>query len=166
MKKTIIALSLIGAALGAQAGDFYVGADVGRTRISADDVKVNGTGAALFVGYQLSPSLALEAGYRNLGSDTVPYGGYNVKVSANAVQLSLLGQMPLANDFSAYARVGLNRLEAKASVGAVSAKESDTKALVGLGLRYAASQQFGIRFEWQKPSSDTNVVSIGADLRF
>jgi OOP family OmpA-OmpF porin len=166
MKKTILALSLVCAAIGAHAGDFYVGADVGRTRISADDVKANGTGAALYAGYQLSPNLALEAGYRNLGSDTVAYGGYKVKVSANALQFSVLGSAQLSTDVSAYARLGLNRLEAKASVGSVSAKDSDTKALFGLGLRYAASQQVGVRLEWQKPSSDTNVLAIGADLRF
>ncbi len=166
MKKTILALALLGAAIGAQAADIYVGADVGRSRISADGIKVNGTGGALYLGYQLSPGLALETGYRSLGSDTVTFSGYKVKVSGNAVQLSLLASLPLSGDLSGYGRVGVNRLEAKASLSGASAEESSTKALFGLGLRYAVSQQVGLRLEWQKPSSDSQVLSLGADLRF
>ncbi len=166
MKKTILALALLGAAVGAQAGDVYLGGDIGRTRISSEGIKVNGTGGAVYLGYQLSPSLALEGGYRDMGGDTITYNGYRVKISGTAVQFSLLGSLPLSGDLSGYGRIGLNRVEAKASIQGASAKDSETKALFGLGLRYAASSQIGLRLEWQKPTSDSQVLSLGADLHF
>jgi len=65
-----------------------------------------------------------------------------------------------------YGRLGVNRIEAKATAGGNSAKDSTTKALFGIGLRYAVSKEFGLRAEFQKPESSTNVLTVGADIRF
>lgn len=167
MKKLMaLAMAAAFAAPAFAADAFYVGADIARTRISDDGVKLNATGGAVFAGYQFNETFGLELGYRNFGSDSVTIANTKVDVKGNALQLSVLGSLPLNKEFSVFGRLGVNRVEAKATAGNGSAKESDTKALIGVGLRYAVSKEFGLRVEFQKPESNTNVLSIGADIRF
>lgn len=162
--KNIIALALVAtlAAPAFAASDFYIGTDVGQTRIHEDGIKVKGTGVSVYGGYQLTPNVAFEAGYRNLGSDTVQ----GVKIKGSAVQASALFLAPLSTDFSLFGRLGVNRVELKASAAGDSIKDSETKAFFGIGGRYALNQQVGLRVEFQKPHSDVKVFSAGIDFRF
>jgi len=167
MNKKMMALALAAVlSAPALAGDFYAGADVGRTRINADGVTATATGGSLYGGYQLNSNVAFEAGYRGLGSSTETISGVRVKIEGSAWQASALFSAPLSNEFSVFGRLGVNRVEAKASSAGVSAKEHDTKGLFGFGARYAVSKEIGLRAEFQKPDSDVKVFSIGADYRF
>lgn len=167
MNKKMMALG-IAALLSAPAfaGDFYAGADLGRTRINVDGTNFTATGGSIYGGYQLNSNIAFEAGYRGFGNSTETFSGVRVKVEGSALQASALYSVPLSNEFSLFGRLGLNRVEAKASSGGVSIKDHDTKGLFGLGARYAVSKEVGLRAEFQKPDSDVKIFTIGADFRF
>ena len=162
--KNIIALALAAtlAAPAFAASDFYIGGDVGQTRISEGGLKFKSTGASIYGGYQLTSNIAIEAGYRNLGSDTVA----GVKIKGSALQASALFLAPLSTDFSLFGRLGVNRVEAKASAAGQSFKDNETKAFFGFGGRYAVSKQVGLRVEFQQPEQDVKVFSAGIDFRF
>ncbi|MGN6828162.1 outer membrane beta-barrel protein [Paucibacter sp. M5-1] len=162
--KNIIALALAAtlAAPAFAASDFYIGTDVGQTRVDEGGVKFRSTGVSVYGGYQVAPNIAIEAGYRNLGSDTV----FGVKTKGSAWQASALFLAPLSTDFSLFGRLGVNRVEGKGSATGFNIKTSDTRAFFGIGGRYALSQQVGLRAEFQKPDSDTKVFSAGIDFRF
>lgn len=165
--KKIIALAAIAAlSTVAQADGFYIGGDVGKSRISDDGLKFKGTSYALFGGYQFSDNIAAEVGYRNLGKDTITFRNVPMTLKGNALQVSAVLSAPLGSDFSVFGRLGVNRVEGKASSGNVRFKDSDTNALIGFGARYAISKEFGLRAEFQKPDSDTQVFTFGADYRF
>lgn len=161
--KKIIALAAIAAlSTVAQADGFYVGGDVGQSRLKIEGLTFKGNTVSVFGGYNFSENVAVEVGYRDLGKDTVD----GVRLKANGLQVSAILSAPVSTDFAVYGRLGVNRLEAKATGNGLSGKETDTKALIGFGARYAINKEFGLRAEFQKPASNVRVLSIGADYRF
>jgi OOP family OmpA-OmpF porin len=170
MKKLIVLAIAAAACLPAVASDFYAGGDISRNKFTEDGVKLNHTAFAVYGGYTLNPTVAFEAGYRSLMSETYKVGANSAELDAYALQLSAVFSLPVADQFSVYGRLGLNNLRAtaKASVNGVknSAKDNETKALFGVGARYALSQQVGLRVEFQKPASNVQVLAAGVDFRF
>lgn len=170
--KKIIGLA-IGAALSttAQAEGFYIGADVGQARVKDQGETFKDTGFNLYGGYLFNENVAIEGGYRTLGKDTISVKlpaqpAVDVTVKASALQLSAVLSAPLSKEFSVFGRVGVNRIEVKASALGESDKDSETKALVGFGARYAINKQIGLRAEFQKAASNVRIFSAGVDYRF
>ncbi|WP_374349274.1 outer membrane beta-barrel protein [Chitinimonas sp.] len=194
MKTSFALLAAVAAfTLPASAGDFYVGADVGRSKLDVDtglgssDSKA--TSWALFAGYQLNPNWGFEAGVRDFGDvkasrpmsllDAISWakgGGSNTqaKVSASALQLSTVGTLPINDSLSLYGRLGLASVKVKSELRsggfALDDSSTKTKALIGVGARYALSPQFGVRAEYANYGkvADTRLSSltVGADYRF
>jgi OOP family OmpA-OmpF porin len=165
-KKIAAATALViasSAAFAAQPNTFYAGADVGRTKI--DDVD-HDTSVGAFVGYNFHQNFAVEAGFRRLADLDYRVAGVNANVRADQYALSVVGSLPVGESFSVYGRLGLNRLEAKGSAGGFSAKDSETKALYGVGVSYAFTPAVSARLEVQKPASDATNVSAGVAFAF
>jgi len=152
-----------------QAPQWYVGADVGSTKIDGADRE---TGGGVFVGYKFSPNFAVEAGWHRLADADIYY--YDLDASAKAkfdqTDISLIGTLPLSNGFGVYGRLGYNHLKIKASARAgnvtVSESDSEDKVLYGLGLSYTFSPQLVGRLEVQKPHSDITKVALGVGFNF
>jgi OOP family OmpA-OmpF porin len=139
----------------------YAGVDVGSTKIDDSDFGRESSFGA-FVGYDLNPNIAIEAGYRRLGA----WKMQGASVDLDQAALSVIGKVPLNNQFNIYARLGYNRLDASAHISNVSASESTSKVLYGLGLGYNFSSNIAGRLEVQKPSSDSTNVSVGLVYSF
>jgi OOP family OmpA-OmpF porin len=140
---------------------FYAGVDIGSTEIRDTDLGRE-TSYGAFLGYTISRNFALEAGLRRLGTWDVSVAS----ADADQASLSLLGSVPLNNQASVYARIGYNRLRAKASVSGFSASESVNKAMYGIGMSYDFGSNIAGRVEVQKPERDTTNVSIGMSYSF
>lgn len=166
MKKIIVLALAAACAAPVLAADFYVGADVGRNRFDDEGMKLNKTGLSVFGGYIVSDNIAIEAGYRRLVNGTTTFGSTKVDIDAHALQLSGLFSLPVSSELSLFGRLGVNSIKVKASAGARKGSDSDTKALVGFGARYALTKEVGLRVEYQKPASDFSVISAGIDIRF
>ena len=171
-KKIATAAALLvasSAAFAAQPNTFYAGADVGKTR--ADDFSKRDTSAGAFVGYNFHENFAVEGGYRRLADydiyvGTIGSGFADGKAKVDQAHLSLVGSLPLGQNFSLYGRLGVNRLEAKVSSAGYSAKDATTKALYGVGMRYAFTPAVSARLEVQKPTSDATNLSAGVSFQF
>lgn len=151
-------------AFAAQPGTFYVGADLGKTKI--DDVSGRATSAGAFIGYNFHQNFAIEAGYRRLGDYTFRGFGYSADVDLNQAALSVVGKLPVGNGFDVYGRLGYNRVEAEANAYGVNADESVSKALVGVGVGYAFTPAISARVELQKPTKDATNLSVGVSFQF
>ena len=165
-KKIAAASALIiasSAAFAAQPNTFYAGVDAGRTKVEDFD---RDTSFGAFVGYNFHQNFAVEGGFRRLADMNSSFAGVNTKLTADQLALSVIGSLPVAESFSVYGRLGLNRLEAKAKAGNISAKESETKALFGVGAAYAFTPAVSARVEVQKPASDVTNVSAGVSFQF
>lgn len=159
------ALAIVASTAAAQdAPAFYIGADAGQTKI--DDFGDRETSYGVFAGYQINPSFAIEANYRNLAEFDYRVGTVTADLETTQIGLSVIGAMPLSSNFSLYGRLGYNRVDVKATVGTASADEDESGVLYGVGLNYDFSPTVSARVEFQKPTSDSTNVSAGVSFKF
>jgi OmpA-OmpF porin, OOP family len=165
-------------------------AGMANTGFSANETD---TGFKLFGGYRFHPNFAVEGGYVDLGRfsadgtlttfNFVPIVPLPTKVTIEVRQglhLSAVGNLPLANRFSVFGRLGAYNLrtETKATVAGSSSGESarNTGLLWGLGAGYDFTGNVGMRLEWEKfnkvgdkdktGQGDVGLLSVGLVYRF
>lgn len=161
-KKIAIAAALAvvaSSSFAADANKFYAGGDLGSTKLDGFDRE---TSYGAFVGYNITPAVAVEAGYRRLGT----YDDFGGDIDVNQASISAIGSLPLGNGFGVYGRLGYNRVEVKANAGRYSASESVNRALYGIGATYAFTPAISGRLEVQRPSSDSTNFSAGVSFQF
>lgn len=164
----------------------YIFADFERNKIEVDAVDAsldesdNGYGIGL--GYTLTNYFALELAYRELMGieEGVAYEDYTYTFNTDisALQASLLASYPLSDALSVYSRLGVGRIDVDSEIyendwGDItreSDSESETKALFGIGGRYAITEQFGVRAEYSRFAEieDTTIssLSLAVDYHF
>lgn len=142
MKKYFVAAAVAVAAAQVVAADsaWYVGADLGNTNFKQEDDKANRVGFGATVGYRVNENVALELQARRLGRSG--------DLSANAVSASVLGILPLENNFSLYARLGYGRNSLELDSGSADYTVRKSKALFGLGASYAIDKNWSVRAEY------------------
>lgn len=170
-----------------QDSHFFVGAAVGSSNkrdgcdglpggVSCDH---KDAGWKLFGGYQFNKYLGAELGYTDLGKVKASGGGLSAKAKIDGFELTGVGTLPLADKFSAYAKLGFIRSDvdtsAKFAGVKVSEKDHSTDLTFGLGLRYDFTSSVGARLEWQHydnvgnsstGKSDVNLLSVGVLFKF
>ena len=199
----ILAVVASGMAASASAADtnFYGVASIGRSTIDADPAAINAFGARnvgvtttsnssndvgwkLQLGYQMTPTWALETGYTSLGQSkyitanpTYTAGGTR---KADLLNLDLVGRIEVNPAFSVLGRIGgyYWRTEADLPFAAGMAKVNDTgtDVKVGAGVQYDFTRNFSLRGEFERYNgigkaetagdSKVNLLSIGAVLKF
>jgi OmpA-OmpF porin, OOP family len=182
-KNLIWVLALAAAAPVAMAADpaaaWYLGAGAGQSRAKLDDSGISavlaGSGRTagattkdetdvsykLFLGYQFNKYLAVEGGYFNLGefsfaTTTVPAatlrGSLKNHVGTN---LDMLGILPLAERFSLYGRLGIQRskttdLFSGTAVSNPTPSKDRTDYKLGLGAEFGFTKNVRARGEWER----------------
>lgn len=161
-KKIAIAAALAvlaSSSFAADANKFYVGGDIGSTKLDGFDRETSYGG---FAGYNITSTVAVEVGYRRLAS----YDDFGGDLDLNQTAISAIGSLPVGNGFGIYGRLGYNRVEVKASAGRYSASDSVNRALYGIGATYAFTPAISGRLEVQRPSSDSTNFSAGVSFQF
>jgi OOP family OmpA-OmpF porin len=155
-KKIALATTLaIVAASASATTPYYAGVDLGQTKIDGFDGHKTSFGG--FAGYNFNQNFAIEAGYRELGK----FSG----LKFDQVALSAVGTLPVGNGFSLLGRLGYNRISVKGSSPVVHANDANG-ALVGVGASYTFAPEMSVRAEFQRPSSDSNNLSVGLSFGF
>lgn len=120
------------------------------------------TAYKLFGGYLLTPNLALEGGYFNLGkfsySTALPGGTLNGRYEVEGLNLDLVGTMPLSAKWSALARLGVQHAMTRdgfsgpglPSYASVDNSQRANNLKVGLGLQYEISPSVLVRGEAER----------------
>ncbi len=160
---------------------WYVGAGVGQSRAKIDDARLirsltangatlgsfsadeRGTGYKLYAGKQLNEYFAIEGGYFDLGkfgfNATTSGGGVlNGDVGFRGANLDLIGQLPLSQRFSVYARLGMNYAQARAhfsgnrlaAVTNPNPSERKLNAKAGLGVEFKLNEALALRAEVER----------------
>jgi len=165
-------------------------AGMANTGFSANETD---TGFKLFGGYRFHPNFAVEGGYAELGKfsasgtvttfNFVPIVPLPTKVTIEVGQglhLTVVGNVPLANQFSVFGRLGAYnmRTEMKVTVSGISSSESarNTGFLLGAGVGYDFTRNVGMRVEWEQfnkvgdkdktGQGDVGLLSVGLVYRF
>lgn len=187
---------------------WYVGANVGQSRTKIDNARNianlqtqglattaivennRATDYKLFGGYRVSKNFAVEGGYFDLGQfgfamTTLPAGTLNGNIKIQGVNLDAVGILPVTEQFSAFARVGLNYAQSKtsfsgtgAALNVVPLNFNPTKSQInykfGAGLQYDFTESLGMRLEGERyrindaigNKGDIDFFSLGLIYRF
>ena len=191
-------------ALAQEAGSGYGGLSVGQARSRIDEAPLiagqlgagitpsnlsrdrSAVGYKAYLGYQMTPSFALEAGYFNLGSfrfgsDTTPAGRLDGRFRPQGLNLDLVGRVPLGENFSVFGRVGglysRSRMNFDGTGAAAQSSEYTAKGTgykAGLGVQYAISSSLTVIAEAERyrvrdypgQRGNINMISVGLVLPF
>ena len=164
MKKIVALAALALTALSASAADnsWYVGADIGSTTFKVTGDSDSKTGYGALVGYTLNQNIAFEGSVRRLGSES--------GVDVNAWQASVLGLLPLNQQFTVYGRLGVTRNSLDISQNNVDVSVNKTRALIGVGVDYKIDKNWALRAEYNDLGDNYNVridqFNVGVTYRF
>jgi OOP family OmpA-OmpF porin len=199
-----LALTLSPMAFAEDAG-WYIGANAGQARAKIDDARITSGllgegftvtsisnderhfGFKAFGGYEFNRYFALEGGYFDLGrfgftADTNPAGSLRGDIKINGVNLDAVGSVPISEQFSVFARAGLNYADAKdtfvgtgsATVANSSPHKSAANYKFGFGAQYDFTRSVGLRIEAERyrindavgNKGDIDLYSVGLVIRF
>lgn len=187
MKRQLVTMAFLSLfSLSASSQGLYVFGGLDRNKIEADagnfNISSSDNGYALGAGYGFGDIYAVELGYRDIFSSSVDeiYEDYEYKESSDvsALQISLLAQYPLNEKVSVFGRLGVGRIDIDSStyenswgeISRESSSDSKTKALFGIGARYAITEKVGVRAEYSRFAKieDTTLssLSLAVDYHF
>ena len=144
-------------------GSWAEQADLGlQTRGTTSTTTVGGGDTAwkLYIGDQIHENIAIEAGYTRLGKFggssvvTAPAAGLGTGTwDAYAANVSVVGLVPLVQQFTAFGKLGIAYSRLSVNVvapGVVFAPSSSRfEPVIGLGFRYDFNKRVGLRAEWE-----------------
>jgi OOP family OmpA-OmpF porin len=164
MKKQLL-VALVGVALAvpfaAQAEGAYVGVNVGRAKqkvtFDGESASESKTGYKLYGGYGFTKNFGMEAGYVNFGKfeESFDDGVNSGSASYKPTSLYVAGtaSLPLNDQFSLFAKLGMtaNRAKVSATLNGVSESqtETNTTALIGVGAAYNISRELSLVAEYE-----------------
>jgi len=181
--RAVAALVLALSAPLAHAGQGYVGASAGGSRIEGeiDLIPLDGTepGFKLFGGYRFTPHFGVEAGYADLGSAEAGQGVVNVQAEVTGWNAEAVGVAPVGERFEVFGKAGLffaaTALDSTGDlvpgVGQVpySTTERDVDFTLGIGGAFKF-KHLAIRAELEYFGSDAldqvYLISAGIEYRF
>jgi len=162
MSKKIIALAALAvlsstAMAAADETGFYGGVVLGSTKFKDDSGSENKTSFGAHVGYNFNANFAVEVQAQRLGK----WSEDGFSLTANSVNVSGLGKLPVADNISLFVRAGYSRNTLEASEGNVSASVHKNKALVGVGADFKIANNISLRTEYVNFGSNT--IGEGTD---
>lgn len=179
----LAALSALGAAPAMAQDDSYnyLGIGVGQARARIDDKRIveslAGSGLTtdavahnerhsayrVFGGHQFNRYFGMELGYFHLGTfgfnaSTTPAGTLAGSFRVQGANLDLVGTMPITENFSGLARIGVQYARTRAEINGTGAvvvgnprpSDREANAKIGLGVQYAVSPGFLVRGEVER----------------
>jgi OOP family OmpA-OmpF porin len=174
----IVLAATAGMATPALAEGVYAAVDVGQTK-GADVCSGSGalgiagckdtpTAFRIAGGYQFTPNWGAEASYADYGSadlgmTTVPLLGVPAGTSlgnwkATAFEVAGIGTLPLANNVSLFAKLGVASTSLKLSIGPSASK---TNLTGGVGAQYDFLRNFGVRVQYEDFGTIGDAASTG-----
>lgn len=171
MKKQVIA-TVLGAALAlpliAQAQGSYIGANVGRAEQKVNpngfsSFKDNDAGFKLYGGHDFTPNLGVELGYVNFGEAEGPF---NISSKPHSLYLAGTGTLPLSEQISLFAKVGVSVNRTKLNTPLNNGSERNTSALLGIGASYQFTPKMSVVAEYENFGKvrDESGSEVKADL--
>ena len=163
------------ACLPAAAQESYIGASYldtsGEFDTSSGTFSGDDSGWKIFAGYFISPNVAAEITYYDLGKFEDSQGLTAFSANVNAYDLAFRGVYPLGERFEIFAKIGYSLVEVDSTLaslgGSVSVDASDWEFIYGAGVAFKISPQFGLRAEYEGWDTDgeLDAFSVGAYFR-
>lgn len=136
---------------------WYLGVAAGQTNNEWVPTGLKGdkdtsTVGKVFLGRQLSPQLAVEAGYARLGK-IVDFPSTTAQVEAQSLAVSLLGTVAASPQIDMFARLGAGAARTKWSLAGASGSKTNAGPVVGLGINFrvlTGPRRLTVGAEWEQ----------------
>jgi len=157
---------------------FLVAASIGSAELSEDfdgfDVDADSTAFRITVGWRFNDYLGIEGGYQNFGrfDQTFDVAGTptNVSLKADGFTIGGIGNLPLGNRLSLFARAGAFFWDGDAEInGVTAATPEDTNFYLGAGVRLSLTDRLSATVDGSQYDLDgtsSSVLSVGLDFQF
>jgi len=123
------------------------------------------SGYNVAVGKYLNDNVSIEVGYADFGGDADNVNGIDAEFEATAIQVSALGYLSVSKNAGLFARVGIERIKADASVNTLRANLDETNLYYGVGGYVKVSDKVDIRLEIQRHELlDTELDTVSAGI--
>ena len=181
MKKlSIILLSSAATLMSAGAlaeGNFYGSLDLTRADLDLGVAGLDDTDTSFSIaaGYRVNENFSIELGFQDFGEINVSGGGSSAKIGAEAIQLSVIGSMPISANAGVYAELGLDSWDADLTYsnvpgfGSGSESEDGTDIFYGVGGYVSLSEAVNLKLEYQLhelDGTDIDVLGLGVTFSF
>jgi len=156
------ASAFVGAAAGQSSTEFDPG--VGESFSGSD------TSFKVLGGYRVMKFFAVEADYRNLGSQTDTVFGEEIAIDTKSLDLFAVGVIPIGSSFEVFGKAGYSMWDAEMSLTTGESGSDDGNDLAyGLGAAYTFGK-FAVRLEYEQfdiaDVDNVSMASLGFDFRF
>jgi OOP family OmpA-OmpF porin len=188
MKKPLCILAVLAASAAVPAfaqGAGYIGAGIGRGNLNINGTELTGLSNAqvgdsdttwqIRGGWRFHPYFALEAGYYELGKYDFRGNAGALTVTGDAkaesYTLSLVGILPISDQFEGYGRIGYAhskfKFSANAAIASAFSADTQEEATYGVGARWHFSRNWSLFAEWMKNDKiKIDNYMGGIDFRF
>lgn len=174
MKKLLLTTAILAATsvpsfAGSLDSDYqYFTAKVVSSNYDIDGVDVDrAAGFNLTVGRHLTDSnVSVEAGYSDLGESTARAFGLSADVSATTLFANAKFDYKIKDNFSAYTKLGLNRVSLEVSSGSFSETESEMKLMYGAGAQFTLTPEVSLVTDYVVYAADISALSMGVAIQF
>ncbi|WP_194439494.1 porin family protein [Vibrio fluminensis] len=160
MKKTLLALALIGASATASADSWiYGGANVGQSDLGGEEA----TSYGVHVGTGILPLIGLEAGYQNHGEFDI--SGTSAKLEADSVYFAVKPSIDFG-PLHVYAKGGLHKWDIS---GPAKYSDDDVDVMYGVGAEYFLFGPVSVGASYSvfnMDKEDVKTLSLNATLHF
>ena len=158
-------------------GSFYGSLDLTRADLDLDETGLDDTDTSFGIaaGYRINENFSVELGFQDFGEISASAGGASAKIGADAIQLSVIGGMPVSESAGVYAELGFDLWDADLSYSNVpdfgTGSESDdgTDIFYGIGAYVSLSEAVNLKFEYQLhelDDTDVDVLGLGVTVSF
>ena len=134
----------------------YVGFGAGQSKMKDTGSVLPGggiddsdTGWKIFGGYKFNPNLSAELTYIDFGQFEGG-GGVTGSWEPTGINGSVLGILPLPNQFSVFGKLGATRWDVDNNLGGTSSSDNSTDVSYGIGAQYDFNRDIGARLEWER----------------
>lgn len=181
MKKlSIILLSSAATLMSSSAfadGGFYGSLDITRTDLDLGVAGLDDTDTTFGIaaGYRINENFSVELGFQDFGEVSASAGGASAKIEVDAIQLSVIGGVPVSENAGVYAELGFDSWDADFSYtnvpgfGTGSESEDGTDIFYGIGAYLSLSEAVNLKFEYQMhelDDTDIDVLGLGVTVAF
>jgi len=176
-----LGLALSGAAHAQRQPGFYLGAGVGQGTLDFDDtdftvagVDDSDTAFKVFAGYTFNEFVSLEVAYFDAGQPTEQLGAFALQFDLSAVNLSLIGHLPLTDSVELFGKAGLASYDYDVEMNfnnslVATGDDRDQDVSYGFGAAYSFAGPFEVRAEYEFIEIDSgsyDVVSVSGAFKF
>ena len=168
---TIVCLPFTGAFAKA-----YIGAAAGQgvTEVNAgggQSFDASDASFKLLGGWRVMKFFAVEADYRNFGSQSDTVLGQEFVLDTSSIDLFAVGVIPVGSSFEVFGKAGYTMWDMDMSITGLpgSASDDGTDLAYGVGGAYTIGDRIALRIEYElfeiDGTEDVSMASVGVDFR-